>query len=101
MTIYDHVIVMAGDRVGVAELKARLSHYLRRVRRGHPVTVLDRDTPIARLVPLEPSGPLTVRRPMGRVARLQDVPLPGPLSASLPPGCDLLDLLRQERQPDR
>jgi prevent-host-death family protein len=38
-------------RAGVAELKARLSHYLARVRGGDTVVVYDRDTPIARLVP--------------------------------------------------
>ena len=38
-------------RAGVAELKARLSQYLARVRGGDTVVVYDRDTPIARLVP--------------------------------------------------
>ena len=37
----------------ISELKARLSWYLDAVRRGQTVTVLDRKTPIARLVPLE------------------------------------------------
>ena len=39
------------NAVRVAELKARLSEYLRRVRGGHEVTVLHRETPIARIVP--------------------------------------------------
>ena len=38
--------------VRIADLKARLSEYLREVRRGRTFTVLDRETPIARLVPL-------------------------------------------------
>ena len=42
---------LAMKRAGVAELKARLSQYLARVRRGDTVVVYDRDTPIARLVP--------------------------------------------------
>ena len=37
--------------VGIAELKARLSEHLRSVRNGGTLTVLDRDTPIARIVP--------------------------------------------------
>lgn len=41
---------------GVAELKARLSSYLASVRRGEEVTVTDRGTPIARLVPLDPAS---------------------------------------------
>jgi prevent-host-death family protein len=39
------------SEVGIAELKARLSEHLRRVRNGGTLTVLDRDTPIARIVP--------------------------------------------------
>ena len=35
----------------VSELKANLSRYLREVRRGGEVEVLDRGTPVARLVP--------------------------------------------------
>ena len=42
--------------VKVAELKARLTAYLRAVRRGHPVTVCERDTPMARLVPYAGRG---------------------------------------------
>jgi len=37
--------------VRIAELKNRLSEYLRAVRRGETLTVTDRDTPIARIVP--------------------------------------------------
>lgn len=39
--------------VGIADLKARLSEHLRSVRRGNTVTVFDRDTPVAQLVPYE------------------------------------------------
>jgi prevent-host-death family protein len=42
--------------VKVSELKNRLSHYLRLVRRGESVLVSDRDLVIARL---EPAGDLT------------------------------------------
>lgn len=41
--------------VSVSELKARLSHYLREVRRGGEIQVLDRGNPVARIVP--PAGP--------------------------------------------
>lgn len=96
MIITSHLMTM-NDRVGVAELKARLSEYLRRVRRGETVTVLDRETEIARIVPLEPADPLSVRAPANRVARLADVPLPSPLGSEV----DVLELLREERQPER
>jgi prevent-host-death family protein len=67
-----------GHRVGVAELKARLSAYLKVARRGEAVTVYDRDTPVARLVPYDGTaqGPLPVRK---ATAALQDFELPAPL----------------------
>jgi prevent-host-death family protein len=40
----------------VTELKARLAHYLRMVRRGTEVQVLERGVPIARLVGIEPAS---------------------------------------------
>ena len=39
-----------GETVGIAELRRRLSEYLRRVRRGARTMVLDRETPIARMI---------------------------------------------------
>lgn len=50
--------------VKVSELKNRLSHYLRLVRRGESVLVSDRDRVIARIEPagdLAPSGTNTAR----------------------------------------
>lgn len=38
--------------VSISELKANLSRYLREVRRGGEIQVLDRGVPVARLVPL-------------------------------------------------
>jgi prevent-host-death family protein len=38
------------SRVSVSQLKAQLSRYLREVRRGGEVEVLDRGVPVARLV---------------------------------------------------
>ena len=42
------------DTVSVAELKAKLSYYLREVREGRSFTVLSRDIPVATLGPYEP-----------------------------------------------
>jgi prevent-host-death family protein len=84
-----------GERtVGVAELKARLSEFLRAARRGHPVIVCDRDTPVARLVPYAVDQQLSVRRPL---RRLGDVPLPAPLGRPI----DSLTALLEERQSSR
>lgn len=47
-------IMVAMSTASVSELKANLSRYLREVRRGGEVEVLDRGAPVARLVP--PAG---------------------------------------------
>jgi len=38
--------------VNIAELKARLSSYLKRVRAGEEIVIRDRNLPVARLMPL-------------------------------------------------
>jgi prevent-host-death family protein len=43
-------------RAKIAELKNNLSRYLDHVRSGGSVLVLDRDQPVARIVPLEPTA---------------------------------------------
>ena len=48
-------------RVGIADLKARLSEHLRAVRQGQTLAVVDRNTPVARIVPYE-SESLEIRR---------------------------------------
>jgi prevent-host-death family protein len=60
------------SEVGIAELKARLSEHLRSVRNGGTLTVLDRDTPIARIVPYAVQ-PLEIRKAK---RRLRDLTLP-------------------------
>ncbi len=58
--------------VRIADLKARLSEHLRSVRNGETVTVLDRDTPVARIVPYT-TQPLELRTAK---RRLRDLKLP-------------------------
>ncbi len=88
MTIHDHNQVMS--TVGIAELKARLSEHLRKVRRGHSLTVLDRDTPIARIVPYSDRGALEIRR---ATKKPRDLRLPPPPSSRT----DSLSVLLQDR----
>lgn len=96
MTIHDYLVVM--KRVGIAELKARLSEYVRDVRRGHGLVVMDRKTPVARLEPYESAGESWgVRRPLRRWPSLQKVPLPSPLRLEV----DAVELLLDERRRDR
>lgn len=62
--------------VGIADLKARLSEHLKSVRKGRTLTVLDRETPVARIVPYA-ADPVEVRRATRRV---RDLKLPPPPS---------------------
>jgi prevent-host-death family protein len=57
------------SKVRIADLKARLSEHLRAVRKGRTLTVLDRDTPVARIVPYAAES-LEVRRATRRVREL-------------------------------
>ncbi|HYN40679.1 MAG TPA: type II toxin-antitoxin system prevent-host-death family antitoxin [Thermoanaerobaculia bacterium] len=96
MTSYDYHMVMKS--VGVAELKSHLSEHLRNVRRGEVVTVLDRSTPVARLVPVSgPGEPLVTRPPRPGAGAPGRVPLPPRLT----PLVDVVALLLEERQGDR
>jgi prevent-host-death family protein len=92
MVMNDH----KGGRVGVAELKARLSAFLKAARRGESVTVYDRDTPVARLVPYE--GAVQEALHMRKATRaLRDVKLPAPLGREI----DSLAALAAERKAGR
>ena len=100
VTMYDCLMTImkrAANSPRIAEFKARLSEYLRRVRRGHVVTILDRDTPVAQVVPYARAAPLVVREPLGRYRKPADVPLPPPLRLDV----DIVDLLLEERQSER
>ena len=61
--------------VRIADLKARLSEHLRSVRNGGTLTVLDRDTPVARIVPYA-AQPLEIRMAQRRVRDLKLPPKP-------------------------
>ncbi|MCY4014172.1 MAG: type II toxin-antitoxin system prevent-host-death family antitoxin [Gammaproteobacteria bacterium] len=43
-------------RATISEVRNGLSAYLRRVKRGESVIIVDRSTPVARLVPIEAAG---------------------------------------------
>lgn len=67
--------------VTISNLKAHLSENLRAAQRGEEITVLDRETPIARIVPLVPLVPLVPPRYELRVAR----PATRPMGTFKPP----------------
>jgi len=91
----DYYVTM--ERVGIADLKAHLSQHLRRVRSGTALMVVDRGTPVAKLVPFTPGLERLVIRPPAEPAPLAEIPLPPPLEG-LP---DIVMLLLQERQTNR
>jgi prevent-host-death family protein len=88
VTIHDHNQVMS--RVGIADLKAHLSHHLRRVRGGRSITVMDRDTPVAQIVPYDAQSPLEVRRATRKPGSLRVQPL-------APTPTDSLSVLLKDR----
>lgn len=86
------------NTVKIADLKSRLSEHLRKVRAGRSMTILNRNHPIARLVPIEKTGTsLAVRPPLASAPKLQRVPLPQPLRLRK----DILAFLNEERQDER
>ena len=95
MTTYGHNMTM--KTVRIAELKARLSEYLRAVRRGETIAVMDRETPVAQIVPVHDRTALRVRRPAPGTPRPNQVPLPKPLTLNV----DVVQLLLEERQSHR
>lgn len=95
VTISGYDMVMR--QVRIAELKARLSEYLRAVRRGETIAVLDRDTPVAQLVPIPARAQLRVRKPSPRTPPPNRVHLPKPAKLTI----DVVQLLLEERQGQR
>jgi prevent-host-death family protein len=84
-------------QVRIAELKARLSEHLRAVRRGETIAVLDRNTPVAQIVPIRARTALRVRSPAPGAPTPNRVPLPKPLKLNV----DVVKLLLEERQGHR
>jgi prevent-host-death family protein len=60
---------MVMKRVGIADLKAHLSGHLRAVKKGETLVVVDRGTPVARIVPAaDVRGGVVTRPPTGDLA---------------------------------
>jgi prevent-host-death family protein len=95
MTISSHNVAM--KQVRIAELKARLSEYLRAVRRGETISVLDRDTPVAHIVPVRARSALRIRKPTPGTPPPNRVPLPKLTKRHI----DVVQLLLEERQGHR
>ncbi len=88
---------MTMKSVKIAELKARLSEYLRVVRRGETIAVFDRDTPVAQIVPIRDRTTLRNRKPAPGAPRPNQVRRAKPLKVDI----DVVGQLLGERQAAR
>ncbi|HWZ71354.1 MAG TPA: type II toxin-antitoxin system prevent-host-death family antitoxin [Casimicrobiaceae bacterium] len=88
----------------ISETKNKLSQLLARVKRGESVLILERDRPIARIVPVEAAetsdderlAELERRGALRRAAIAPLKKLPPPIK--LPRGVSLLEALLQDRE---
>jgi antitoxin (DNA-binding transcriptional repressor) of toxin-antitoxin stability system len=72
--------------IKIADLKNNLSRHLALVKQGGQITVLDRDTPVARIIPFTPAQPVAaggVADPAG-AERLADLARQGVLTPGDP-----------------
>jgi antitoxin (DNA-binding transcriptional repressor) of toxin-antitoxin stability system len=84
-------------QVRLADLKARLSEYLREVRRGEILSMLERQTPVAQIVPLPEALKLRIHGPAPGSPKPGAIPLPEPLTLNV----DVVDVLLEQRQGHR
>lgn len=95
MVTHDYHVTMSKKPLRIAEFKARLSQYLRLVRKGQNLTIYDRDRPIARVVPIAAGrGVLAVREPIAGYRTLGEIPLPPPARLTV----DAVELLLEDRR---
>jgi prevent-host-death family protein len=77
--------------VKIADLKSHLSEHLRTVRSGNPITLMDRNTPIARILPYKnEAGRISIRKP---IRSFDSYHPPSPLAKRT----DSLSILMEER----
>jgi antitoxin (DNA-binding transcriptional repressor) of toxin-antitoxin stability system len=79
---------------GIAELKSRLSEFLRLVQGGESIAVLDRNRAIAQIVPIPGRPGLRIRKPAINSPKPNKVRLPKPVTQTI----DVVQLLLEERQ---
>lgn len=83
--------------VKIAELKSHLSHHLREVRAGRAITVLDRQTPVARLVPVGSNDDVVITLPAEGAPTLASIKFPRPVKIKV----DAVRILVEDRRKGR
>jgi antitoxin (DNA-binding transcriptional repressor) of toxin-antitoxin stability system len=66
--------------IRIADLKNNLSRHLAVVKRGGQITVLDRDTPVARIIPFNPAEPGSESSEPAAAERMADLARQGVLT---------------------
>ncbi len=84
-------------RVGIAELKSRLSEFLRVVQNGESIAVLDRNRAVAHIVPIRERPGVRVRKPSSDSPKPNRVSLPKTTQQKI----DVVELLLEERHNQR
>ena len=85
---------IAMRRVKIADLKNNLSKYLRAAEGGETIEVLDRDRPIARIVPAERGERIRWIKPKRPFSEIRDERYP-PAGR---PGFDIVEILLEDRR---
>jgi prevent-host-death family protein len=88
---------MVMKQVGIAELKSRLSEFLRVVQGGESIAVHDRNRAVAHIIPIRERPGLRIRKPAPGSPKPNKVALP----KSAPGKIDVVQLLLEERQSHR
>jgi antitoxin (DNA-binding transcriptional repressor) of toxin-antitoxin stability system len=84
-------------QVGIAELKSRLSEFLRVVQGGESIAVFDRNRAVAHIVPIPERAALRIRSPAAGSPKPNKVALPRTAAQKI----DVVELLLEERQGHR
>jgi len=72
------------SKVGIAEFKAHLSEYVRAAQNGKEIIIKDRQTPIAKLVPIQKPMIGEIRRATRSVAEVEQMLAARPLEPPIP-----------------
>jgi len=84
-------------RVLISELKSHLSEHLRSAQAGESLVVMDRKTPIARIVPYDdPPLGVVMREPKPGAPLVRDLPMPPPVELKIDVR-KVLDEMRADR----
>ena len=81
-------------KANISTIKAELSKYLRFVRSGEEVMIMDRDQPVAKLVGVSAANTVLIKEPS---ADLKSILLAGDKRA-FTETLDILDVLTQDRE---